>query len=125
MKPSCDFSPKTSLNASVTNFTTLSTACVWYENFGKNIVGITCIAMNCRRSVFVIVSITGSSVITMSVQSTNLKYSVASKLSLAGTWNFCICPLTDSDPSFHHSLQTQFLYMCRWSVVIAKITFSE
>ena len=109
MKPSCDFSPKTSLNASVTNFTTLSTACVWYENFGKNTVEITCIAMNCGRSAFVIVSITGSSVITMSVQSINSKYSVASKLSLAGTWNFCICPLTDSDPSFHHRFDLPLL----------------
>jgi len=69
MKPSRDLCPQTVLDASVTSFTCLSTACVWQGNFGKLTVGVTSDVMSSLHSASVIASITGGSEIGQTAQS--------------------------------------------------------
>ena len=67
------------LDASVTTFMSLPTACEWQKNSGKTIVGVTSITMNCWSSVSDIVLSKRGSVIGRSVQLISSKYSAASK----------------------------------------------
>ena len=67
------------LDASVTTFMSLPTACEWQKNSGKTIVGVTSITMNRWTSVSVIVLSKWGSMIGRSVQLISSKYSAASK----------------------------------------------
>ena len=62
INPSLACSPTTASEASVTDRTHLSTACMWQENRGKSITGESLLLMKCCRSSPVDVLVIGGSV---------------------------------------------------------------
>jgi len=63
IKPSLAGAPQTAAEASVTNLTHLSTACVWHGNCGKSTTGVSPVATRSLRSSSEMFSVSGGSVI--------------------------------------------------------------